>query len=163
VCKIPPSFVFMIDTNTPDGKASPYWNHFRSGGQGVITESHVVWKLKRGVSNKPSVLLVGELLYIISDAGIASCIEAATGKVLWQERIGGEFSASPAYADGKIWLSVRMARSVSSPLGRRFNCSRRTNLVTASWRPLQFSAGRSISEREPICIGSRSAKEGGSG
>jgi outer membrane protein assembly factor BamB len=76
----------------------------RSGGQGVITESHVVWKVKRGVSQKPSILLIGDLLYMISDAGIASCIEAETGKVLWQERIGGEFSASPAYADGKIWL-----------------------------------------------------------
>ena len=41
---------------------------------------------------------------MISDAGIASCLEAASGKIFWQERIGGEFSASPVFADGKIWL-----------------------------------------------------------
>jgi len=76
----------------------------RKGGKGVITDSHVVWKVKRSVPNKPSVLLDGDLLYMISDAGIASCIEAATGKILWQERIGGEFSASPVYADGRIWF-----------------------------------------------------------
>ena len=88
----------------PTGFNSGQLLALRSGGQGVITESHVAWKVKRAVSNKPSVLLVGELIYMINDAGIASCIEAGTGKVLWQERIGGEFSASPAYADGKIWF-----------------------------------------------------------
>ena len=92
----------------------------RSGGKGVITESHVVWKIKRGVPNKPSVLLVGELLYMISDAGIASCIEAKTGQVLWQERIGGEFSASPAYANDKIWLFSEEGKTTVIAPGKAF-------------------------------------------
>ena len=92
----------------------------RSGGQGVITESHVAWKVKRGVSNKPSILLIGELLYMISDAGIVSCIEAETGKILWQERIGGEFSASPAYADGKIWLFSEEGKTTVITPGKAF-------------------------------------------
>ena len=92
----------------------------RQGGQGVITESHVAWKVKRGVSNKPSILLIGDLLYMISDAGIASCIEAETGKVLWQERIGGEFSASPAYADGKIWLFSEEGKTTVITPGKTF-------------------------------------------
>jgi len=104
----------------PTGFSSGQLFAVRGGGQGVITESHVAWKVKRGVSNKPSILLIGERLYMISDAGIASCIEADTGKVLWQERIGGEFSASPAYADGKIWLfSEEGKTSVITP-GKMF-------------------------------------------
>ena len=104
----------------PTGFSSGQLFAVRGGGQGVITESHVAWKVKRGVSNKPSILLIGERLYMISDAGIASCIEADTGKVLWQERIGGEFSASPAYADGKIWLfSEEGKTSVIAP-GKMF-------------------------------------------
>ena len=104
----------------PTGFSSGQLFAVRGGGQGVITESHVAWKVKRGVSNKPSILLIGERLYMISDAGIASCIEADTGKVLWQERIGGEFSASPAYADGKIWLfSEEGKTSVITP-GKSF-------------------------------------------
>jgi outer membrane protein assembly factor BamB len=88
----------------------------RGGGRGVVTDSHVAWKVKRGVPNKPSVLRVGELLYMISDAGIASCLEAASGKIFWQERIGGEFSASPVFADGKIWLFSEQGKtSVISP------------------------------------------------
>ena len=104
----------------PTGFSSGQLFAVRGGGQGVITESHVAWKVKRGVSNKPSILLIGELLYMISDAGIASCIEAETGKVLWQERIGGEFSASPAYADGKIWLFSEEGKTTVITPGKVF-------------------------------------------
>jgi outer membrane protein assembly factor BamB len=76
----------------------------RTGGNGLITDTHVAWKVKRGVSNKPSILLIGDLIYMIGDTGIASCIDAKTGEQVWQQRIGGEYSASPVYADGKIWL-----------------------------------------------------------
>ncbi len=41
---------------------------------------------------------------MISDNGTASCLDARTGKAHWQERIGGNFSASPVYADGKIYF-----------------------------------------------------------
>jgi outer membrane protein assembly factor BamB len=41
---------------------------------------------------------------MVSDSGIASCLDARTGKVHWQERVGGNYSASPLYADGKIYL-----------------------------------------------------------
>jgi outer membrane protein assembly factor BamB len=41
---------------------------------------------------------------MIGDTGIASCVEAKTGNIVWQQRIGGEYSASPVYADGKIYL-----------------------------------------------------------
>jgi outer membrane protein assembly factor BamB len=80
----------------------------------------VVWKLKRSVSNKPSFLLVGDLLYMISDAGIASCVEGATGKIVWQERIGGEFSASPAYAAGRIWFFSEEGKTTVIAPGRTF-------------------------------------------
>ena len=76
----------------------------RTGGEGLITDTHVAWKVKRGVSNKPSILLVDDLIYMIGDTGIASCIDAKTGEQIWQQRIGGEYSASPVYADGRLWF-----------------------------------------------------------
>ena len=39
---------------------------------------------------------------MVSDIGIATCLDAATGKILWQHRLGGNFSASPVFADGRI-------------------------------------------------------------
>jgi outer membrane protein assembly factor BamB len=44
------------------------------------------------------------LLYLMFDAGIVSCVEAKTGKIVWQKRIGGSFEASPIAADGHIYL-----------------------------------------------------------
>ncbi len=76
----------------------------RIGGNGLLDDSAIAWRVKRGVANKPSILLIDDLIFMIGDTGIASCIEAKTGTQVWQERIGGEYSASPVYADGKVWL-----------------------------------------------------------
>jgi outer membrane protein assembly factor BamB len=74
------------------------------GAKGDVTESHVAWRLKKAVPHNPSPLLLDDALYLISDKGVLTCLEARTGSERWQERIGGEFSASPVYADGKIFL-----------------------------------------------------------
>jgi outer membrane protein assembly factor BamB len=92
----------------------------RTGGKGLITDTHVAWKIKRGVSNKPSILLIDDLIYMINDAGIASCIDAKTGELIWQNRIGGEFSASPVYADGKVWFFSEDGKTTVIKPGRTF-------------------------------------------
>jgi outer membrane protein assembly factor BamB len=76
----------------------------RPGGHGDVTETHVAWTLKKSAPNTPSLMLVDEELYMVSDGGIASCVDAKTGRVHWQERIGGNYSASPIYADGRIYF-----------------------------------------------------------
>ena len=63
----------------------------------------MVWKSKRNVPKKPSLLLVDDLLFSIDDGGIASCYEAKTGAEIWRERVEGNYSASPVYADGRIY------------------------------------------------------------
>jgi outer membrane protein assembly factor BamB len=86
------------------GFESPELLAIRTDGRGDVTDTHVVWKEKKGAPNTPSPLLVGDELFVISDAGIASCFDARTGKLHWRNRIGGKFSASPLHADGKIYL-----------------------------------------------------------
>lgn len=92
----------------------------RTGGNGLITDSHVAWRVKRGASNKPSILLIGDLIYMIGDTGIATCVEAKTGEIVWQQRIGGEYSASPVYADGKIWMFSEEGKTTVIKPGRTF-------------------------------------------
>jgi len=92
----------------------------RNGGNGLISDTHVAWKFKRGVSDKPSILLIDDLIYMISDHGIASCVEAKTGELIWQNRIGGEYSASPVYADGKIWLFSEEGKTTAIRPGKKF-------------------------------------------
>lgn len=86
------------------GYNTPSLLAIRVDGHGDVTDSHVVWSVKKAVPHTPSLLLVGDELYMVSDGGVASCLDAHTGKVHWQERLGGGFSASPIYADGKIFF-----------------------------------------------------------
>ena len=75
-----------------------------SGAHGDATETNVAWTLKKGAPHTPSVVVVGEELYCVSDAGIASCVNALTGEVHWSERLTGNFSASPIVSEGKIYF-----------------------------------------------------------
>ena len=76
----------------------------RPDGTGDVTRSHVSWTLQRAAPLTPSPLLAGDELLIVNDAGIASCLDARTGKVHWIQRLGGTFSASPVLADGRIYF-----------------------------------------------------------
>ena len=77
---------------------------FSSGGAGICGASERAWMTKRGVPKKPSLALVGELLFGIEDGGVATCWEAKTGNVVWNERIGGNYSASTLVAEGRVYF-----------------------------------------------------------
>jgi outer membrane protein assembly factor BamB len=80
----------------------------------------VAWRLTRGVPNKPSVLLVGDLLFMTTDAGVASAVDAKTGAVVWTGRIGGTHSASPVYADGRVYFFSEDGKVIVVDAGRSF-------------------------------------------
>jgi len=64
----------------------------------------IAWREKKGAPSKPSMLAVGDELYVISDRGVATCLDARTGEARWTERLGGNFSSSPLFADGRIYV-----------------------------------------------------------
>jgi len=81
----------------------------------------LVWKVKRTVARKPSVTLVGDLLYMIDDdGGITSCLEAKTGDELWRERLGGKYSASPLFAEGRIYFFSQEGKTTVIEAGREY-------------------------------------------
>ncbi|MEO7414780.1 MAG: PQQ-binding-like beta-propeller repeat protein, partial [Opitutaceae bacterium] len=92
----------------------------RPDGRGDITDAHIAWRTTKGAPLTPSVLLVGEELYAVNDAGIATCWDAKTGKVHWQERIDGNYSASPVFADGRIYFQNETGTGIVLKAGREF-------------------------------------------
>jgi len=91
------------------GRAGPTLA-IRPGGKGDVTNTHVAWQSPRGSPFVPSPLLLGDYLYLVNDmTSIATSLEATTGKVMWQGRLGQAaregFSASPVAADGKIFFT----------------------------------------------------------
>ena len=113
----------------------------RLDGRGDVTKSHVAWTLKRGVPFTPSPLLVGEELYLISDNGIASCLNAKTGNPYWQVRLGGNHSASPIYADGRIYFLSEEGESVVIAPGKQFKALAQNQLDGPTLASMAVSGG----------------------
>jgi outer membrane protein assembly factor BamB len=76
----------------------------KTDGQGDVTDTGVVWKLRTHIGKYASPILVDDLIYTAADESFVTCLEAATGQVVWTERVEGKYAASPVYADGRIYL-----------------------------------------------------------
>lgn len=92
----------------------------RLDGQGNITDSHVAWKTARRVPRMPSPVLVNGLLYMVTENGVVSCLDAATGNEIWQEKIGGEHAASLLHSDGRIYTFSQEGQSIVFKTGRTY-------------------------------------------
>lgn len=87
---------------------------------GMVAQSHVAWKVTRDVPTRCSPVLVADWLYMVSDEGMISCLDARTGAEIWRKRLRGVFSASPLSVDGRIYFfSEAGATTVIEP-GREF-------------------------------------------
>lgn len=89
-------------------------------GKGDVTESHVRWIMKKGAPHTPSPLVVGDELYIVSDGGVLTCLDAKSGDVHYQERLGGKYSSSPLFADGKIFVQAEEGEGIVFRPGTEF-------------------------------------------
>lgn len=103
----------------------------RVDGQGDVTDTHVAWKLDGSeVPVEPSPLFVDDLLYLVSNDGAATCVEAATGKILWSEAIGGNYQASPIYADGCLYFFSVQGKSTVLKAGATYEVLATNRLET---------------------------------
>jgi outer membrane protein assembly factor BamB len=131
----------------------------RVDGAGDVTKTHIAWRLDRGAPLTLSPLLAGDELYIVSDLGIASCLDAKTGELRWRERLAGNYSASPIFADGRIYfLSEEGVATVIAP-GPAFRTLATNVLDGATLASIGVSGGSLFirSDRHLYKIGSRDA------
>jgi outer membrane protein assembly factor BamB len=92
----------------------------KTDGAGDITDTGVVWKLRTHVGRYASPLLVDGLIYMAAEESFISCFEAATGNVVWTERVGGKFAASPVYADNRLYFFSQEGKTTVLKPGRTF-------------------------------------------
>jgi outer membrane protein assembly factor BamB len=103
------------------GYDSPSFMAVKLGGTGDVTSSHAGWKAAKGAPHTPSPLLVDDNIFLISDRGGMSCLDAKTGEKIWDDKVKGAYSASPIYADGKIYLTSEEGKGTLLEAGRKFN------------------------------------------
>ncbi|MCS7470599.1 PQQ-binding-like beta-propeller repeat protein [Stieleria sp. ICT_E10.1] len=126
---------------TSSGFEEPTIRAIRPGGRGDVTESHIVWEQKRGVPALPSPLYVEPFLYTITRDNILHCIEAKTGEVVWQERLDGNYSASPLLADGRIYLTSEEGITTVLEPGPQYKEITRNTLDGKSMASIAVSQG----------------------
>lgn len=92
----------IVYFNTGFGKAEV--RAVRTGGSGNVTSTHEVWSQIKGAPNQSSPILIEGRLYMVSDAGVGVCLDAANGAIIWQARLEGAYGASPIFAGGYIYF-----------------------------------------------------------
>ena len=92
----------------------------RPDGKGDVTDTHLAWSNKSQIPHTPSLIVVGDELYAVSDKGIAQCFDAKTGELVWKERVGGNYSASPLYAGGKIYFQSEAGETTVIAAGKKY-------------------------------------------
>ena len=91
-------------------------------------EPEIVWEQNKGVPMIPSMIYAGDYLFGITDGGVANCFNAKTGEIVWQERIGGNHSASPVWIDGKIYFLSEEGETTVIEAGAEFKILSRNPL-----------------------------------
>jgi len=116
----------------------------RSDGSGDVTDSHVVWKATQGMPSRSSPLLIEELLFLVNRHGIASCLEAQTGELVWKERLEGNYSASPIYANDRIYFFNENAVTTVIKPSRQFEVLAVNTLAEEQLMASPAVAGKSL-------------------
>ena len=116
----------------------------RTDGTGDVTSTHVAWKVSKMASLKPSLLLAGEELYMLHDgSGMLTCLDAKSGEPVWQEKIGGSYSASPVLMEGRIYCFNEKGQASVIKAGRTF-ARLATNQLDAGCMASPAVSGRAL-------------------
>jgi outer membrane protein assembly factor BamB len=125
------------------------------GAKGDVTATHIAWEQKKGVTTQPSPLYVRPHLFSIKDDGVAVCYNPADGEIIWQERVGGNHSASPVYADGKIYFLSEAGETTVIAAGPEFKVLAKNSLGEKCQASMAVSGKRLFirTDKNLFCIG----------
>lgn len=108
-------------------------------GTGDIS-NNIAWRLGKGVPKRPSQQLVGDLMFMMNDSGVASCVDAKTGEEIWTKRLGSDYWASPLSANGLVYC---FSQTGEIPV---FKASREFELVAENKLDDGFIASPAVAE-----------------
>jgi outer membrane protein assembly factor BamB len=111
--------------------------------KGKLRDDQIAWQRSKGIAHVPSPLLVGKELYVIDRSGVATCVDALTGKEHWRERLGGNFDASPIEVRGRIYFCNRDGKTTVLSAGNEFK-SLATNQLDGEFRASPAVADRAL-------------------
>ena len=91
-------------------------------------KGELVYDIRKSVPLVPSFVVKDGLLYLWTDSGIVTCVDAATGKEHWRERVGGEFYSSPIWIEGRLYCISKYGQIVVLAASKKFEVLARMEL-----------------------------------
>jgi outer membrane protein assembly factor BamB len=86
------------------GKTAPLLS-VNAAGDGRLARTSITWEKSKGTADSSSLVYHDGLIFWVTDSGVANCVDASNGKVLWSERLTkGDFKASPIVAAGSVYF-----------------------------------------------------------
>ncbi len=139
------------------GYASGPYLAVKLGGRGDVTNSHVLWEIPTGAPYVSSLLYYQGLLYLATERGIVTCADPQNGAVIWRERLGGCFTASPVGAGGQVYVFNEDGEGIVLAAGRRFQIVTRNHLEERILASPAMARGRLFvrTDENLYCIGGR--------
>jgi hypothetical protein len=130
--------LFLVTGGWPE----VYVSGLRTDGTGNVTRTHEVWREIEAASYVPAPVVWGPHLFVVSDGGIASCLEVKTGKRLWKERLGPKHHASPVAAGGHLYFPDDQGTVHVLKAGPTFEVASRNAMGEACFASPALSRGR---------------------
>jgi outer membrane protein assembly factor BamB len=122
-------------------RSSPFMA-VRPGGEGNVASSHVPWKVATGAPYISSLVYYDGLIYMTGDVGVLTVTDAKTGERVYQERVGGVYTASPVAGDGKVYLASEDGETIVLSAGRTPRILSRNKLNARQLASPAIAAGR---------------------
>jgi hypothetical protein len=114
----------------------------RADGSGDVSDSHVLWRSSRGVAYVPSLLHSSNRLYVVTDSGTARCLEAESGRVVWEERLAGAFKASPVLWGDRLYVGNESGQTFVLRAADRFELRATNALAEGAFATPAIAEGR---------------------
>jgi outer membrane protein assembly factor BamB len=142
---------------TSSGYGAPTLRAIRPGGRGDVTATHIAWESRASVPLMPSFVYADGLLFCIKESGVALCLEAGTGQIIWQERLGGLYGASPVLAAGRLLCLAEDGSTTVIAADRAFKRLARNSLPGPCKASPAISNGRLFirSQNSIFCVRGR--------
>ena len=141
---------FPVPTPTSDGnlifmsrgyRSSPFMA-IRPGGKGDVAASNVAWRVSSGAPYISSLIYYDGLIYMTGDVGVLTVSDAKTGERVYQERVGGVYTASPVAGDGKVYLVSEDGETIVLAAGRTPRILERNKLNARQLASPAIAGGR---------------------
>ncbi len=100
------------------------------------------WKVTRGTPDVSSPIIYGDLIYWVTQNGRMFCVDPATGEVVWRQRLGGQYSASPVAGDGKLYVAGADGSVAVLAAGREYKEIARNQLDEVIYASPAIANGR---------------------